>query len=191
MVKVLIELYDLKLEDERIIAGTWEETARWIKYEEDVEGVDHRWGLPHVSFLSFHALLQLRKFIAKGIVLLDMPDVQDFIALTELIAAAIVTESHEFGPQNARKLAQLLQLRHYHAGARRMSRISTTAGNLLHLLERGGGAPVERERAQTTLPQRSISAVPLAPNKHPSAVNMRKILASESSENTREKNRKT
>lgn len=162
-----------------MVAGTWEETARWIKYEEDVEGVDHRWGLPHVSFLSFHALLQLRKFIAKGIVLLDLPDVQDFVALTELIAAAIVSESHEFGPHIARKLTQLLQLRHYHAGGRRMSRITTTASNLLHLLERGGGETVaERERAHTVLPQRSVSAIPLAPG-HPSAVNMRKQLACE------------
>lgn len=64
--EVLVELYDLKLDDEDVVDGVWEETARWIKYEEDVEGVDHRWGAPHVAFLSFHALLQLRKCMAKG-----------------------------------------------------------------------------------------------------------------------------
>jgi hypothetical protein len=176
----LVELYDLKLEDERLVSGCWEETARWIKYEEDVEGIDHRWGLPHVSFLSFHALLQLRKCIAKGIILLDMPDIVDFSGLTELVAAAIASESHEFGAQHIRRIAQILQLRHYHVGGRRMSRISTTASNLLHLLDRGTAAPVERERANTAgIPQRSVSAAPLAPG-HPSAVNMRKILTTDS-----------
>ncbi|KAF5296704.1 hypothetical protein FQA39_LY12404 [Lamprigera yunnana] len=52
----------------------WKETARWIKYEEDVEeGVD-RWGKPHVASLSFHSLLNLRRCLEEGLVNLDMEE---------------------------------------------------------------------------------------------------------------------
>jgi hypothetical protein len=44
----------------------WTETARWIKYEEDVEEGTNRWGKPHVASLSFHALINLRRLIEAG-----------------------------------------------------------------------------------------------------------------------------
>ncbi|CAB1325762.1 unnamed protein product [Coregonus sp. 'balchen'] len=42
----------------------WRETARWIKFEEDVEEETDRWGKPHVASLSFRSLLELRKTIS-------------------------------------------------------------------------------------------------------------------------------
>uniref|UniRef100_A0A671R4T6 Anion exchange protein n=1 Tax=Sinocyclocheilus anshuiensis TaxID=1608454 RepID=A0A671R4T6_9TELE len=50
----------------------WKETARWIKFEEDVEEETERWGKPHVASLSFRSLLELRKTISHGAVLLDL-----------------------------------------------------------------------------------------------------------------------
>uniref|UniRef100_A0A674DS63 Anion exchange protein n=1 Tax=Salmo trutta TaxID=8032 RepID=A0A674DS63_SALTR len=50
----------------------WRETARWIKFEEDVEEDTDRWGKPHVASLSFRSLLELRKTISHGAVLLDL-----------------------------------------------------------------------------------------------------------------------
>lgn len=44
----------------------WKETARWIKYEEDVEEGADRWGRPHVASLSFHSLLNLRRCLETG-----------------------------------------------------------------------------------------------------------------------------
>lgn len=44
----------------------WKETARWIKFEEDVEEDTARWGKPHIASLSFRSLLELRKTIAHG-----------------------------------------------------------------------------------------------------------------------------
>ena len=44
----------------------WEEKARWIKFEEDVEEGADRWGKPHVASLSFHSLLELRTCIERG-----------------------------------------------------------------------------------------------------------------------------
>lgn len=61
-----MELFDLQVPDSGGGVSSWEETARWIKYEEDVEGVDHHWGRPHVAFLTFHSLVQLRHCFSKG-----------------------------------------------------------------------------------------------------------------------------
>lgn len=52
----------------------WKETARWIKYEEDVEEGSDRWGRPHVASLSFHSLLNLRRCLETGVVLLDLDE---------------------------------------------------------------------------------------------------------------------
>ncbi|XP_022124863.2 anion exchange protein 2 isoform X1 [Pieris rapae] len=52
----------------------WKETARWIKYEEDLEEGSARWGKPHVASLSFHSLLNLRRCLETGVVLLDLEE---------------------------------------------------------------------------------------------------------------------
>ncbi|XP_026462200.1 anion exchange protein 2-like [Ctenocephalides felis] len=52
----------------------WKETARWIKYEENVEEGSDRWGRPHVASLSFHSLLNLRRCLETGAVLLDLDE---------------------------------------------------------------------------------------------------------------------
>lgn len=52
----------------------WKETARWIKYEEDVEEGADRWGRPHVASLSFHSLLNLRRCLETGVVLMDLEE---------------------------------------------------------------------------------------------------------------------
>ncbi|XP_069189487.1 electroneutral sodium bicarbonate exchanger 1 isoform X15 [Procambarus clarkii] len=50
----------------------WKETARWVKFEEDVEEGGERWSKPHVATLSLHSLFELRSFILNGTVILDM-----------------------------------------------------------------------------------------------------------------------
>ncbi|KAL7742177.1 hypothetical protein ACLKA6_005447 [Drosophila palustris] len=50
----------------------WKETARWIKFEEDVEEGGNRWSKPHVATLSLHSLFELRGLLANGSVMLDM-----------------------------------------------------------------------------------------------------------------------
>lgn len=44
---------------------------RWVKFEEDVES-GGRWSKPHVATLSLHSLLELRNFISRGSVILDI-----------------------------------------------------------------------------------------------------------------------
>ncbi|XP_033728652.1 sodium bicarbonate cotransporter 3-like isoform X2 [Pecten maximus] len=50
----------------------WKETARWVKFEEDVEEGGERWSKPHVATLSLHSLFELRCNILHGTVILDM-----------------------------------------------------------------------------------------------------------------------
>uniref|UniRef100_A0A8C4RZY1 Anion exchange protein n=1 Tax=Erpetoichthys calabaricus TaxID=27687 RepID=A0A8C4RZY1_ERPCA len=68
--EVFVELNELILDKNQEMQ--WRETARWIKFEEDVEEETDRWGKPHVASLSFRSLLELRKTIAQGAVLLDL-----------------------------------------------------------------------------------------------------------------------
>ncbi|GJQ69860.1 hypothetical protein Trydic_g22408 [Trypoxylus dichotomus] len=54
----------------------WKETARWIKFEEDVEEGGNRWSKPHVATLSLHSLFELRSLVLNGTVILDMEATQ-------------------------------------------------------------------------------------------------------------------
>uniref|UniRef100_A0A8D0CJM2 Anion exchange protein n=1 Tax=Scleropages formosus TaxID=113540 RepID=A0A8D0CJM2_SCLFO len=68
--EVFVELNELIMDKNQEMQ--WRETARWIKFEEDVEEETERWGKPHVASLSFRSLLELRRTIAHGAVLLDL-----------------------------------------------------------------------------------------------------------------------
>ncbi|XP_032876102.1 anion exchange protein 2 isoform X3 [Amblyraja radiata] len=68
--EVFVELNELTMDKNHEMQ--WKETARWIKFEEDVEEETDRWGKPHVASLSFRSLLELRKTLAHGTVLLDL-----------------------------------------------------------------------------------------------------------------------
>lgn len=69
--KVFVQLDELQgIGEER----EWKETARWIKYEEDLEEGSDRWGKPHVASLSFHSLLNLRRCLETGVVMLDLDE---------------------------------------------------------------------------------------------------------------------
>ncbi|KAJ8290859.1 hypothetical protein GJAV_G00018440 [Gymnothorax javanicus] len=50
----------------------WKETARWLKFEEDVEDGGERWSKPYVATLPLHSLFKLRSYILTGTVMLDM-----------------------------------------------------------------------------------------------------------------------
>ncbi|CAL8344244.1 unnamed protein product [Boreogadus saida] len=52
--------------------AVWRESARWLKFEEDVEDGGERWSKPYVATLSLHSLFTLRSAILSSTVLLDM-----------------------------------------------------------------------------------------------------------------------
>lgn len=61
---MFVELNELVMDKNQEMQ--WRETARWIKFEEDVEEETDRWGKPHVASLSFRSLLELRRTISHG-----------------------------------------------------------------------------------------------------------------------------
>lgn len=88
--------------DELIGSGEdreWKETARWIKYEEDVQEGSDRWGRPHVASLSFHSLLNLRRCLETGVVLLDLNE-KDLPAVAYRIVEQVTFFNKLQFPQN-------------------------------------------------------------------------------------------
>ncbi|XP_037810196.1 electrogenic sodium bicarbonate cotransporter 1 isoform X2 [Lucilia sericata] len=101
--------------DELIGAGEdreWKETARWIKYEEDVQEGSDRWGKPHVASLSFHSLLNLRRCLETGVVLLDLNE-KDLPAVAYRVVEQMVIEDLINSDDKPSVLRSLL-LRHRH-----------------------------------------------------------------------------
>ncbi|XP_044734165.1 anion exchange protein 3 isoform X2 [Chrysoperla carnea] len=85
---VFVQLDELQGDGEE---REWKETARWIKYEEDVEEGADRWGRPHVASLSFHSLLNLRRCLETGVVLLDMEE-KDLPGVAYRVVEQMVTD---------------------------------------------------------------------------------------------------
>uniref|UniRef100_A0AAQ5XXG4 Anion exchange protein n=1 Tax=Amphiprion ocellaris TaxID=80972 RepID=A0AAQ5XXG4_AMPOC len=54
------------------IGSTWQETGRWVGYEENFNPATGTWGPSHVSYLTFKSLIQLRKTMSTGAVILDL-----------------------------------------------------------------------------------------------------------------------
>uniref|UniRef100_A0A7N8YLK1 Anion exchange protein n=1 Tax=Mastacembelus armatus TaxID=205130 RepID=A0A7N8YLK1_9TELE len=46
--------------------NTWQETSRWVGYEENFNPAKGKWGPSHVSYLTFKSLLQVRKTMSSG-----------------------------------------------------------------------------------------------------------------------------
>ncbi|XP_033863742.2 anion exchange protein 3-like isoform X2 [Acipenser ruthenus] len=93
--EVFVELNELIVDKNQDMR--WKETARWIKFEEDVEEETDRWGKPHVASLTFRSLLELRRTITHGAVLLDLeqttlPGIAHLVVETMIISDQIKAE---------------------------------------------------------------------------------------------------
>ncbi|XP_055642593.1 electrogenic sodium bicarbonate cotransporter 1 isoform X4 [Toxorhynchites rutilus septentrionalis] len=90
----------------------WKETARWVKFEEDVEEGGNRWSKPHVATLSLHSLFELRSLLLNGTVMLDMEAV-GLEQIAELVCENMVNSGTL--PIEARdKVIDALLKRHKH-----------------------------------------------------------------------------
>ncbi|KAM5280257.1 sodium bicarbonate cotransporter 3 isoform 13-T13 [Ctenodactylus gundi] len=97
----------------------WKETARWLKFEEDVEDGGDRWSKPYVATLSLHSLFELRSCILNGTVMLDMrastlDEIADMV-LDNMIASGQLDESIR---ENVR---EALLKRHHHQNEKRFT----------------------------------------------------------------------
>ncbi|XP_075037069.1 anion exchange protein 3 [Mixophyes fleayi] len=108
--EVFVELNELVCDG--VQEMQWKETARWIKFEEDVEQDTSRWGKPHVASLSFRSLLELRKTIAHGAVLLDL-DQTTMPGIAQMIVETMVVSDQIRAIDRANVLRSLM-LKHSH-----------------------------------------------------------------------------
>ncbi|XP_038611402.1 LOW QUALITY PROTEIN: anion exchange protein 2 [Tachyglossus aculeatus] len=108
--EVFVELNELLLDKNQ--EPQWRETARWIKFEEDVEEETERWGKPHIASLSFRSLLELRRTLAHGAVLLDL-DQQTLPGVAHQVVEQMVISDQIKAEDRANVLRALL-LKHSH-----------------------------------------------------------------------------
>uniref|UniRef100_A0A8B9JQP9 Solute carrier family 4 member 7 n=1 Tax=Astyanax mexicanus TaxID=7994 RepID=A0A8B9JQP9_ASTMX len=97
----------------------WRETARWLKFEEDVEDGGERWSKPYVATLSLHSLFELRSCILNGTVLLDMradsiEDIADMV-IDSMVASGQLDDSLR------QKVREAVLKRHHHQNERKLS----------------------------------------------------------------------
>uniref|UniRef100_A0A8D1MAL8 Anion exchange protein n=1 Tax=Sus scrofa TaxID=9823 RepID=A0A8D1MAL8_PIG len=108
--EVFVELNELMLD--RSQEPHWRETARWIKFEEDVEEETERWGKPHVASLSFRSLLELRRTIAHGAALLDLEQTT-LPGIAHLVVETMIV-SDQIRPEDRASVLRTLLLKHSH-----------------------------------------------------------------------------
>uniref|UniRef100_A0A3P8ZE92 Anion exchange protein n=1 Tax=Esox lucius TaxID=8010 RepID=A0A3P8ZE92_ESOLU len=107
----------------------WKETARWLKFEEDVEDGGERWSKPYVATLSLHSLFELRSCILNGTVMLDMR-----ANTIEEIAGDMVA-SGQLEEAVRRKVREAMLKRHHHQNEKKLSnRIPLVTEAVHHLI---------------------------------------------------------
>ncbi|XP_068070330.1 sodium bicarbonate cotransporter 3 isoform X17 [Danio rerio] len=123
----------------------WKETARWLKFEEDVEDGGERWSKPYVATLSLHSLFELRSCILNGTVMLDMransiEEIADMV-LDNMVASEQLDESVR------EKVRDAVLKRHHHQNEKKLSNRIPLVRSFAdigkkhsdpHLLERNG-----------------------------------------------------
>ncbi|XP_024920885.1 sodium bicarbonate cotransporter 3-like isoform X6 [Cynoglossus semilaevis] len=111
------ELDELSFRNGR--ATEWRETARWLKFEEDVEDGGERWSKPYVATLSLHSLFELRSCILNGTVMLDMrvntiDDIADMVIDSMVASGQLKEDLRE-------KVREAMLKKHHHQNERKLS----------------------------------------------------------------------
>uniref|UniRef100_A0A3B4VJ88 Anion exchange protein n=1 Tax=Seriola dumerili TaxID=41447 RepID=A0A3B4VJ88_SERDU len=72
--------------------SNWQETGRWVGYEENFNPATRKWGPSHVSYLTFKSLIELRKTMSTGAVILDL-NANSLAAVAEKVADELLNKS--------------------------------------------------------------------------------------------------
>ncbi|KAI1896406.1 hypothetical protein AGOR_G00094450 [Albula goreensis] len=90
--------------------GYWQETGRWVGYEENYDPEVGGWGPSHISYLTFKSLIQLRKTMSTGVVLLDREE-RTLNSIAEKVADELVNKREIRQSDREGLLRSLLQNR--------------------------------------------------------------------------------
>ncbi|KER27272.1 hypothetical protein T265_05675 [Opisthorchis viverrini] len=101
----------------------WLETARWVRYEEDLDPLAGNFGQAHSPPLTFHAVVECRRYLEQGAIVLQSNTVGDqppshaagYSGFVELDAAMRVLR-HDCGAttEDVALIWNALRLRHHH-----------------------------------------------------------------------------
>ncbi|XP_053732539.1 anion exchange protein 3 isoform X3 [Synchiropus splendidus] len=189
--ELFVELNELIVEKEHEMR--WKERARWIKFEEDVEEETDRWGKPHVASLSFRSLLELRRTITHGAILLDLeqntlPGIAHLVVETMIISDQIRAEDRAC-------VLRALLLKHSHPSDlkhkfHRHHSSSSLHGSFNHNHVQDSNLPLVVEEPEEQQDGKGVydpkqdvfvslfkSLHPLPPGSHPAAARSMKLLA--------------
>uniref|UniRef100_A0A3Q1HTU7 Anion exchange protein n=1 Tax=Anabas testudineus TaxID=64144 RepID=A0A3Q1HTU7_ANATE len=108
--QVFVELNELVIDRNQELQ--WRETARWIKFEEEVEEETERWGRPRIASLSFRSLLELRKTMSHGAVLLDLKQTTLPGIAQQVVEQMVISD--QIKAEDRANVLRALLLRHSH-----------------------------------------------------------------------------
>ncbi|XP_038608462.1 electroneutral sodium bicarbonate exchanger 1 isoform X1 [Tachyglossus aculeatus] len=130
----------------------WKETARWLKFEEDVEDGGERWSKPYVATLSLHSLFELRSCLVNGTVLLDahagnIEEISDLILAQQELAGAL--------SQAVRgRVREALLRRHHHQNERKRGTLIPIVRSFTEVGKKQPDQPsMDRNTGQMVSPQ--------------------------------------
>uniref|UniRef100_A0A3Q4GV40 Anion exchange protein n=1 Tax=Neolamprologus brichardi TaxID=32507 RepID=A0A3Q4GV40_NEOBR len=131
----------------------WKETARWIKFEEKVEKGGERWSKPHVATLSLHSLMELKTFIEKGTIVLDL-EANSLPQIVEMITDSQI-ESGQLKADLKEKVTYTLLRKHRHqtkkSNLRSLADIGKTVSSASRLFSsQENGSPTTTHRNLTS-----------------------------------------
>ncbi|XP_030649274.1 solute carrier family 4 member 1a (Diego blood group) isoform X2 [Chanos chanos] len=109
-----------------LVGGVWQETGRWVGYEESYNTATGIWGSSHISYLTFSSLLQIRRLMSSGAVLLDVEEIS-LTGIAEKVADELVAKQEIRSGDRNNLVAALLRKRSQTEGA------TTTADGAIQL----------------------------------------------------------
>ncbi|KAM4884258.1 band 3 anion transport protein isoform 3-T4 [Sylvia borin] len=104
-----VELHELVLDNAKDLC--WMEAGHWLKLEEDFQESGD-WSQPHLSFLTYHSLLEIRRALNKGAVLLNL-EANSLPAIVHILLDQLIYEG-QIKPQDREDVMRTLLLRHSH-----------------------------------------------------------------------------
>uniref|UniRef100_A0A8C7HD12 Solute carrier family 4 member 1b (Diego blood group) n=1 Tax=Oncorhynchus kisutch TaxID=8019 RepID=A0A8C7HD12_ONCKI len=92
----------------------WQETGRWVGYEESYDPEAGGWGPSHISYLTFKSLIQLRRTMNTGVVMLDRVE-RSLSGIAEKIVDDLISKKEIRPSDRDGVLCSLLQNLRYHS----------------------------------------------------------------------------
>ncbi|KAJ7427600.1 Band 3 anion transport protein [Willisornis vidua] len=104
-----VELHELVMDSSKDLC--WMEAGHWLKLEEDFQQ-SGQWSPPHLSFLTYRSLLEIRRALNKGGILLDVA-ANSMPAIVHVLLDQMIYEG-QLKPQDRDDVQRMLLLRHSH-----------------------------------------------------------------------------